>query len=1245
MQFALNVTFTNKLVVSKLEEVKAAMDALGNALRFLIGVVDFKVWAIKEPVELEKRLSDCTNKSYDSGIEKVRNSCAQVLDTSGDKLKQIYETFLAKPMALPMTTLSQEMEKVKLEQTLLPKRVEPIQKRYETELQFIRDSSELEQELMRKKETFCKLTEDTELGRISQLWEPQLDTKAKSLQSLASKCQSKTAPALARYLADVVSNIQKSTELEAWMSEKIKFFKIAPIFDNTLYCVQILHAKHKDYLAIKGSKQTLKENYVGLEKSIIKAQEKFHYSPPLLCSQQIDSVWLKMEKLENAYFQSITTELARQTNLDNKQREFFGTAMALSDWGKKSKSALQTITADVATLKDARDQEAMLLRVQKEETENQSKLSLIHSHFSLLKSGSFINIARVDDTLKEVDKLLNELDALQHEKGRLVSKNLRQGTAKDDFNNYMAKAFAFVEWVRGKMEIIRESSLNFGTGVEAIESKLHQISSFDEMTATEMTKKLEDMQLDFNNIKTVYPPRTIDELCKQRLQVEQLQGQLKSAMETRKSNGDAELQLANKFRLFSMEAAKLENLLLEYQKIFSSESSHCDLVKKAQKWRTQLDDFQKQLNLLDTQHTGIQASTKKTETISREVEAKSNSLSNKFLQLKNSVQTEIQTEYCSLSSKVIDWIKAELKLLRGAKFDNTLSGAQKLEEVYSQHITIKIHKSEEKSQLNAYFTSLSHLSFDIPDRSKPTVVEELWAEMETTEQEHFAKLGAELERQRKLDDVEKKFTKEMKKHQAACAEIKGTLTRLDPVSTLHGAQVQIIEFWKCNERINKEISLRCLLEYATYLLTNDFFDSPKIQTGFADMLRLWQSLIDYKKTKKEKLEAALRNEERKEQILGDLNIAALNFVLWVQSKCMIMRASMFRNSSIEELLRLKEELEREKKELMQQLQERKQAIEKQWALINEMHIAPTECLLTADSIEQQSMAIVNGIENRNLALLKAIDGHIKLNKNFIAQTNNITELSSKDMWNLRSSLIFVNKMLECPTKGIIQPANEEETSRYKQELVSLHQSYDALRAEYQRLGGHTEPCPGLSASRAPVAPSATSAPNFSPTQHTPPTTLPSIPPLTPPYEIIIQAKEFFNATFTNFALDILPSVCKDPRQQAILCKNMWDKCVELVKEGSDTNPERPQSTEEIGITVAQSLNLPIDTCRNTCIATAKIYLLCSPSSEISYPMPGELFNKDTMQVFPTQNPRPGSVEFCVIPRFAHQKAFVFLAQS
>ncbi|KAH3761889.1 heat shock 70 kDa protein 12A [Pelomyxa schiedti] len=638
-------------ITLKLEEVNSSLAAMGNTLRLLGRTVNFKAWAEKEPLELEKRLSDCTQKSYETGIEKVTSSCAEVLDMSVDKLK-----FSTAPMPaeiLSTSVLCREIEAARQEQSRLQKRVEAI----------------------------------------------KLTSKATSLQSHVANLKLESDPTV-NYLTAIVSNFQNSCELEAWVCKEMKFFKIPPKFDNTLRSAQEVHWKHTIYLATKRHKQTQKEKIADLERDITQAQSQLHRQPPLHCSKQIESTWLKMEILEYSYFQVISAELEKQTTPDRIQKEFFTTARALLDWANKGQRCLSSLTANIVTLQEAKAQEAVLLQVVKDwENENHNKWKSVKSQFALLKEAQFSDIDRAQDLFREVKKLLDDLHTLKTEKGHLVSKSLNRGIANDNFHNYMAKAMAFSLWAQGQIERIGDPSINFGNSVEAVESKLKQISSDDEITTKTMTQKLEEMQSVLRNIKKVYSPNTIVGLCKQNTDAMMLQEQVRSAIKTRKNTGTAELQKANKSRA---------------------------------------------------------------------------------------------------------------------------SGS----------------------------------------------------------------------------------------------------------------------------------------------------------------------------------------------------IAA--------------------------------------------------------------------------------------------------------------------------------------------------------------------------------------------------------------------------------YEVIIQAKEFFNSTLTNFALDVLPSVRKDPRQQAILCKNMWDKCVELVKERNDTKPAHAQTNEELGICVEQSLNLPA--CRTTCIAIVQIYLLCS-SCEFSYPMPGEQFNRDFMQVFPTQRPFPGRVEFCVIPRFAHQKAFVFLAQS
>jgi len=342
---------------------------------------------------------------------------------------------------------------------------------------------------------------------------------------------------------------------------------------------------------------------------------------------------------------------------------------------------------------------------------------------------------------------------------------------------------------------------------------------------------------------------------------------------------------------------------------------------------------------------------------------------------------QMQNDYNTKAKQLVEWIEAKSVEMKDRNFPNNLEGVSKLlSELIDYKNNTKPDKDAEKVALETLFNAIqmklrsNNRPAFVPEKGhSPSEIDHKWNDLSKEERDREDALRRELERQEKLDLLNKRFNNKFDKLQQWIQAKEKYLQTDEHVDSLNAAKGKI----KTHEAFYDEYAssksrLTEVQDIVKEILELDPNNS-EIQSRVNKLSDQWNGLQGQADTKKADLHRKLEIQEKMEQLRIDWAKLVKEYNRWAGEAIDTLNDHTF-GDTLEAVEAFKSELDSGNQSYKTQSEEKKASLENTWNEMQSLGITDLKyTVLTVKDVETRHNAVLDAIKRREEAYVAELE--------------------------------------------------------------------------------------------------------------------------------------------------------------------------------------------------------------------------------------------------------------------------------
>eukprot|EP01095_Lingulamoeba_sp_RSL-Kostka_P016996 TRINITY_DN85_c0_g1_i2.p1 TRINITY_DN85_c0_g1~~TRINITY_DN85_c0_g1_i2.p1 ORF type:complete len:1520 (-),score=772.40 TRINITY_DN85_c0_g1_i2:137-4696(-) len=339
----------------------------------------------------------------------------------------------------------------------------------------------------------------------------------------------------------------------------------------------------------------------------------------------------------------------------------------------------------------------------------------------------------------------------------------------------------------------------------------------------------------------------------------------------------------------------------------------------------------------------------------------------------NKTMEQMQGDYNVTAEEHMNWVKQATEKMNEREFDNTLEGVQKQ---VGDH---KTFKSEEKppkvaekldieNQMNAINFKLNKAgrsAFVPKDGCSTGEITAAWDELNEAEKNRDAALAEELERQKKLDLLNRRFNNKADQLEKWINKKEDYLNKEDEVDSVDSANRRIKFLDAYNEEYNRtKPKVEDLNTLAKEIEELNFVNKEDVRARADGLTDRFNNLQGLSEKKGERLDNKLKEQQEKERLRLQWAEVTTNYRTWASNKQSEIASTNFPNS-LEGCQAYAEKLDASDNETREANDSKKADLDALWAELQEKGVQENRyTVLTNEDVAAIHQSVNDALETR-----------------------------------------------------------------------------------------------------------------------------------------------------------------------------------------------------------------------------------------------------------------------------------------
>eukprot|EP01114_Cavostelium_apophysatum_P023733 TRINITY_DN903_c0_g1_i2.p1 TRINITY_DN903_c0_g1~~TRINITY_DN903_c0_g1_i2.p1 ORF type:complete len:941 (-),score=409.02 TRINITY_DN903_c0_g1_i2:2112-4934(-) len=352
-----------------------------------------------------------------------------------------------------------------------------------------------------------------------------------------------------------------------------------------------------------------------------------------------------------------------------------------------------------------------------------------------------------------------------------------------------------------------------------------------------------------------------------------------------------------------------------------------------------------------------------------------------------SANDQMKLDYADRAKALADWIANKSEQLKDREFPNDLAGIKNtINEFNDYKQNEKPPKGAEKLELEALFNSIAlklrsnnRDTFVPPEGTSPSDIAKLWDHLAQCERDREDALRKELERQERLDLLNKRFNNKANKLEAWIAAKQKYLNVDEQVDSLNGAKEKLRHhetFY--DEYAQSKSRLEELQDLLREISTLNDPNVSALQARVDKISENWNGLQGLADDKKENLKKKLEIQQRIEDLRFDWAKQVKEYNRWAGVTIEDVSDSSF-GESLEDVQSYKQELDASDADVAKTSTEKKDSLNALWNEMQALGVTDVKyTVLTMKDIENRHTSVQDALAKRQEAYQVELQRQIEM---------------------------------------------------------------------------------------------------------------------------------------------------------------------------------------------------------------------------------------------------------------------------